>query len=100
MAFARAMEGGMPLDERDSYSLISVRMARVLTRLADPRTRAEIASDLGLAVSTVRDDIRRVQSATRTHNQREAARWWMEHRARWARWLLDDLGVDPREVPA
>lgn len=90
----------MPLDERDSYSLISVRMARVLTRLVDQRTRAEIASDLGRAASAIRDDIRRVQAATGTHSQREAARWWMEHRARWARWLLDDFGVDPREVLA
>lgn len=87
----------MPITQT-AFRAISPDLAVWLDMLVDQRTRKEIASTAGVAESTLRDHLARLENLVGAADQRELVRWWRENRVPWVRWLLDCLHVDPQEL--
>lgn len=87
----------MPVTQT-AFRAITPDLAVWLDMLVDQRSRKEIAATAGLAESTLRDRLVRLENVTGAADQRELVRWWRENRVPWVRWLIESLHIDPREL--
>lgn len=87
----------MPITQT-AFRAITPDLAVWLDMLVDQRTRKEIAANAGIAESTLRDHLARLENLIGVPDQRELVRWWRENRVSRVRWLLESLHVDPREL--
>ena len=76
------------------YEQITLRMARVLQRVAKRYSYPEIAAELNMVPRTIANYASRAETLTGAANQGELVRWWIENREDWARWWLADLEID------
>ena len=90
----------MPMANEETYARITLRMARVLSRVARGHSYAEIADGMNLGLRTVAGDVTRAEGLTGSANKGELIRWWQDHERAWARWWLDQLGIDPQDLIA
>jgi DNA-binding CsgD family transcriptional regulator len=88
----------MPADNHAVFEKITLRMARVVSRLAKHHTQAEIAKLLDLSPRIVAGEILGAETITGSGNSGELARWWLDEGAALVRFWIDDLGIDPRDV--
>jgi hypothetical protein len=64
--------------------------------IATPRSRTR--NEPGLR--TVAGDATKAEGLTGSTNKGELIRWWQDHERAWARWWLDQLGIDPQDLIA
>jgi DNA-binding CsgD family transcriptional regulator len=88
----------MPADDHAMYEQFTLRMARVVSRLAKHHTQAEIATLLDLSPRIVAADILAAETITGCTKIGELARWWLDQGPALVRFWIDDLGIDPRDV--
>jgi DNA-binding NarL/FixJ family response regulator len=62
---------------------ITPRRAQVLTLIAGHHTNHEIATQLGVAPTTVKRTVDRLRALTCCRSKRELARWWHTHAPAW-----------------
>ena len=80
------------------YGRLTLRMVRVVSRLALHDSYETIAGDLSLDRRTVAGDVARAKTLTGCETQAELVHWWHTNYRPFARWLLESLGIDPLEM--
>jgi DNA-binding CsgD family transcriptional regulator len=90
----------MPTDGSSNamFARFTLRMARVVSRLAKHHTQAEIGKLLKLSPRIVAGDILAAETITGCATNGELARWWQDEGPGLMRFWMDDLGIDPRDV--
>ena len=88
----------LPADDNAMFERFTLRMARVVSRLAKHHTQAEVAKLLDLSPRIVAGEVLGAETITGCANNGELARWWLDHGPALVRSWIDDLGIDPRDV--
>ena len=88
----------MPMPNEAMFVQFTLRMVRVVSRVAKRYSYAEIAAELNMVPRTVANYASKAETLTGSANQGELVRWWLENRNDWALWWLADLEIDPRDV--
>jgi DNA-binding CsgD family transcriptional regulator len=90
----------MPLDDAVFYERFTLRMGRVLTRLALHDAYDAIAADLNMDRRTVAADVAKAKLLTGCETQAELVHWWQTNRKPVAMRVLESFGIDPLELIA
>ena len=84
----------MPVEDPSRcYGSITLRRAQVLRRLAEMKTEAEIATELGLALSRVRSHVSDLKQLVGVRTTRDLGRWWQTRRLEWLSFYANEAGV-------
>lgn len=77
----------MPIANGEIFILITSRRAEILAGVAAGKHATQIASGLGIKVSTVRTQVVLLERLSGCGDMAELGEWWRQNRPRWIAWL-------------
>jgi DNA-binding NarL/FixJ family response regulator len=77
----------MPIARDEIWVHITSRRAELLAGVAAGKQAAQIASGMGIKVSTVRTQVAFLERLSGCGDMAELEEWWRQNRPRWIAWL-------------
>ena len=91
----------MPCQDAEiAFRQITRDLLEILGLVAAGLTQQQIASSRGVALATVRTQVRTLEHATGAGNMTELRLWWQGHGVEWLHWLARLGRIDLRDQTA
>ena len=84
----------MPLQKSVDWRAVTPALAEVMSMLVLRRTFPEVALQLGLTVSAVRDRVERAKSIAGVTSANELSPWWLLNREDWLSGMAKAAGLE------
>jgi hypothetical protein len=78
------------------YEWLTYSRVRVLRELAEYRTEAEGADNIGMTFSGFRSIVEDIKNKSGLHSVRDIGRWWRCEAPRWLAWVAEQGGLSER----